>query len=258
MSLERLRREFAPRHVEIGGTRVEYIRTNGSGPALVMLPGAQGTAESFFHQILAFGGQRDVLSIHFPGWPDMAALADLIVAVTHATGIPRFDLLGSSLGGYLAQWIAVRHRDLVDRVVIGNSFDDPRPAQTPERLSRLLDRSADDVKRDAVERLLAEPPGEFRDVMLDLIGLQFPAELLRQRMLAVQRTTPLDEGAEVACPMLIIECADDPVISPTRRASLRSRYPGARVATLEAGGHYPYLAAPLAYNAALAGFLDLH
>jgi len=61
-----------------------------------------------------------------------------------------------------------------------------------EHLSRLLDRSADNVKREAEERLLAEPPGAFRDVTLDLVGHQFSAEMLRDRKLAVQSMAPLD------------------------------------------------------------------
>jgi|GEM_PF-6765867 len=64
-----------------------------------MLPGAQGTAKSSLHQNFAFGSQRDVLNVHYPGWPDMAALADLVLALTRGLGIPRCDLLGSSLGG---------------------------------------------------------------------------------------------------------------------------------------------------------------
>jgi len=257
MSLKQLRRDHPRRQVEVDGTPVEVVRTYGSGPTLLMLPGAQGTAESFVHQILAFGAQRDVLSVHYPGWPDMASLADLIVAVTRALGIRRFDLVGSSLGGYLAQWIAMRHRDCVHRLVVGNSFDDPRPAQTPERLSRLVDRCAEAVKLELVERLLAESPSETRSTMLDLIGVQLSAEMLRDRMLAVQRAAPLDEGAQVASAMMIIESADDPVISQGRRASLRGRYPAAQVVTLTTGGHYPYLSTPHAYNAALAQFLLL-
>gem|GEM_PF-5314369 len=48
------------------------------------------------------------------------------------------------------------------------------------------------MKREAEERLLAEPPGAFRDVMPDLVGHQFSAEMLRDQMLAVQSMAPLD------------------------------------------------------------------
>lgn len=62
----------------------------------------------------------------------------------------------------------------------------------PSNCHALLDRSADNVKREAEERLLAEPPGAFRDVMPDLVGHQFSAEMLRDQMLAVQSMAPLD------------------------------------------------------------------
>ena len=257
MTLAQLRQTYPRETIDVGGDPVEFVRTHGAGPALLMLPGAQGTAESYFKQLLAFGAQRDMLSINYPGMNDMARLADLVVAVADAQGVGAFDLVGSSLGGYVAQWVAARHPGRVNRVVVGNSFHDPRPSQSPERLASLENRSAEQVKLEILERLLATPDSEFRQVMLDLMGVQQTAAGLRSRMLAVQRAAVLEGAAPDQDRLLLVECDNDPLIPPATRQAARAHYAHARVVNVAGGGHYPYILKAQAYNEALDEFLGL-
>jgi pimeloyl-ACP methyl ester carboxylesterase len=258
MTLAQLRETYPRQTIDAGGTPVEIVRTRGTGPALLLLPGAQGTAESFYRQLLTFGPQRDMLSINYPGLDDMSRLADLMIAVADAQGIGRFDIVGSSLGGYVAQWVAARHPDRVDRLVVGNSFHDPRPSQSPEKLASLVNRSAEQVKLEILERLLAAPDSEFRQVMLDLMGVQQTAAGLRSRMLAVQRAAVLEGAALDPDRLLLIECDNDPLIPPSSRQAARERFPRATVASIPGGGHYPYILKAEAYNQAIAAFLGMH
>lgn len=257
MTLAQLRQTYPKQTIDVGGTPVEIVRTRGTGPALLMLPGAQGTAESFFHQLLAFGSQRDMLSINYPGLDDMARLADLVAALADTQGIGAFDIVGSSLGGYVAQWVAARHPARVNRVVVGNSFHDPRPSQSAEKLASLENRSAEQVKLEILERLLATPASEFREVMLDLMGVQQSAAGLRNRMLAVQRAAVLQGAALDQERLLLVECDNDPLIPPSSRQAAREHYPRARVVAISGGGHYPYILRMPDYNEALGSFLGL-
>ena len=47
---------------------------------------------------------------------------------------------------------------------------------------------------------------------------------------------PLDDRNVV-----VLDCADDPLIPPAARDRLRGRYLGARHVRLSTGGHYPHL-----------------
>jgi maspardin len=258
MTLMQLRQTYPRQTIDVNGASVEIVRTRGSGPPLLLLPGAQGTAESFYRQLLAFGGQRDVVSINYPGMNDMARLADMVVAIADAQGVGRFDILGSSLGGYIAQWVAARHPRRVDRLVVGNSFHDPRPSQSKERLDALENRSPEQVKLEILERLLATSDSEFRQVMLDLMGVQQTAAGLRSRMLAVQRAAVLEGAMLDQDRMLLLECDNDPLIPASSRQAAREHFPRARVASIAGGGHYPYILKTDAYNEAVGGFLGLH
>ena len=257
MSLIQLRQKYPKEFVDVGDAAIEIVRTRGRGPAVLMLPGAQGTAESYYRQLLAFGEKCDIVSINYPGMDDIAKLADMVADLASTLGIETFDVVGSSLGGFLAQWVATRYPARVQRLIVGNSFHDPRPSQSWERLGALEDKSAEQVKLEALERLIAMPEGEFKQVMLDLIGVQQTANGLRNRMLAVQRAAmlqgmPIDQNR-----LLLIECDNDPLIPASTRQAAREHFPRARMVAISGGGHYPYILKAEAYNEAFGRFLGL-
>ena len=50
MTLERLRTAWPASSVQVDGQQIEIVRTSGAGHPVVFLPGAHGTAESFYSQ----------------------------------------------------------------------------------------------------------------------------------------------------------------------------------------------------------------
>lgn len=258
-ALSQLRTTWPPSSVTVEGHRIEIVRTAGSAEGLpvLWLPGAQGTAESWCHQLLGFGTRRVMVAINYPVVGDGAAQAALVVAVADALGLPRFDLVGTSLGGYIAQWVGVHHADRLGRLVIGNTFVDPTPAQSPDRLTALQGQDAATIHAETLARLQALPEGEFRTLQLQIVGHGQTPELLRDRMLAVQRAAPVPALAVPDDQLLLIECDNDPLIPPPMRAALRAAHPGSGSVIVEGGGHYPYLLRPEAYDRAVQGFLRL-
>lgn len=257
MTLETLRDRWPSRTIEVAGQPFEVVRTAGDGPPVVWLPGAQGTAGSFFKQLLAWGGRRAMAAVSYPPLTDGGAIADAVVALADALDWPRFDLVGTSLGGYVAQQVAARHGTRVIRLVIGNAFTDPTPAQSAEKRHALETRSPDTVRAEALARLEAQPDGELRRVLLDLVGRRQSAELLHARMLAVQLATVVPPLAVPDERVLLIECDNDPLIPEGMRAAVRAAHPGSRCVVIEGGGHYPYITRADAYNAAVADFLEM-
>lgn len=257
MTLEQLRATWPTSTVRVQGQSIEIVRTAGQGRPVVFLPGAQGTAETWFKQLLAWGGRRPLVSVTYPALTDGAQLADFTAALADALELPTFDLVGTSLGGYVAQWVAVRHPGRVHRVVVGNSFQDPTPSQSPEKRQAVERRDADTIKAEALARVQASPDGELKSVQLDLMGQRQSAELLRARMLAVQVATPVPLLGIPDDRLLLIECDNDPLIGAPTRQAIRARYPGAQAVVVEGGGHYPYILKPDAYNAAVGAFLGL-
>ncbi len=256
MSLEDLRSRYPLSSLEVGATTVELVRTGGSGRPLLMLPGAQGNAEIFFRQILAWGGDRDLACVTYPDWTDGRRLADFVQRLADRIGWQSFDLVGSSFGGYVAQWVAVLHPSRVRKLVVGNSFADPTPAQAPERLQALQAKDADTVKVEALARVEASPDGELKTVLRELMGRLQPATLLRSRMLAVQLAVPLPPLGISDDRLMLVECDNDPLIPPAMRQAIRALHPSATFASIAGGGHYPYISQAAAYNAAVGAFIN--
>ena len=80
---------------------------------------------------------------------------------------------------------------------------------------------------------------------------------MRDRMIAVQRATPLPSLGVTDRQVLIIECDDDQLIPPPMRAALRAAHPDSLSVVIEGGGNYPSMLRVEAYNRAVAAFLDL-
>jgi pimeloyl-ACP methyl ester carboxylesterase len=257
--LQQLRATWPVSTVQVGDRAIEVVRTRGSGRGLpvLWLPGAQGTAESWCRQLLAFGTRRTMVAINYPADDAAPVLADAVVALADALGLERFDLVGTSLGGYIAQWVALRHAPRLHRVVLGNTFCDPTPAQSPDKLAALEGRSAQEIHAEVLGRMQALPEGEFKALQLELVGRCQTPELMRARMLAVQRATPLPSLALNDAQLLIVECDNDPLIPAPMRAALRAAHPGAQSVVVEGGGHYPFLLRAETYDRAVSAFLGL-
>ncbi len=98
----------------------------GSGPMVVLLHGI-GQTRHMWDGIAALSGRFELLTYDFPGHgetptPDTAYdiedLSDQLADILNAAGILRAHLVGSSLGGMVAQQFAATWPGRVDRLVL--------------------------------------------------------------------------------------------------------------------------------------------
>lgn len=114
--------------VMLDGRRIDYAAFGKGEIPLVVIPGLSlrdvkgaGWGLALMYRKLARDHRIYVLdkSAQIPeGWT-VADLAEDTVAAMRALGIASADLLGISLGGMIAQEIAIRHPSLVRRLVLG-------------------------------------------------------------------------------------------------------------------------------------------
>ena len=232
----------------------------GSGPLLVLVHGAGGSAELWQPQLDGLADVARIVAPDLPGHgplggrgkPSVAAYAEWLGAFLDALGEEPAVLVGHSMGGAVAQTLALaRPAGLAGLILIG----------TGARL-RVLARIVD---------LLRQHPGEGQSLIQDLsFGPAAPREsvemvgrVLREGAplvvlgdyLACDRFDVRERLAGIRTPTLVLTGAEDR-LTPLRYGWLLAEtIPGARLLEIPGAGHFPQLEQPVPVNAAIRGFL---
>lgn len=228
-----------------------YIDTGGKGPALILLPGSVGTCEMFFKQLRALGGTFRLIAVSYPAEPNPERLADGLAGLMDHLKLDRTSVLGSSFGGYWAQFFALRYPDRVEHLFLGNIFVTPNelfsnPLFDPDWIAKT---SAAELQAFWLQRVKQAPDSELKSIQLDMLSGRQSADNLKARFVGVAQATLCPPLPLPASHITIIDCEDDPIIPPQSRQAVRDRYPGANIRTLSSGGHYPHILNPSAYDA---------
>jgi len=104
-----------------------YYETHGMGKPLVLLHGGLGSGEMFGPALPKLAAEHQVIAVDLQGHGRTAdidrpitvqAMADDIGALITHLGLDRPDVVGYSLGGGVAFFTAVKHPDLVGKLVV--------------------------------------------------------------------------------------------------------------------------------------------
>jgi pimeloyl-ACP methyl ester carboxylesterase len=116
----------AGRYADVNGIKL-YYELHGAGKPLVLLHGGLGAIEMFGPTLPALARGRQVIAVDLQGHGRTAdidrpmsveLMADDIAALIKHLGLQRADVMGYSLGGGVALLTAIRHPDVVNKLVI--------------------------------------------------------------------------------------------------------------------------------------------
>lgn len=184
-------------------------------------------------------------------------------AVLAAAGFERAHVASSSLGGMVAQELAIRNPESVDRLVLlsttpGASLGHPMPAVTVQLLGAAATMEPGEALRKFVENALgAEPDPAIVERILHhrTTNPQDPAGWAAQ---AAAGTT-YDGGDRVRgieSPALVITGTADNVVDFRNSDVLAGLIPDARVHRVEGGGHLVFWEHPEEVAEQMIGFLS--
>jgi pimeloyl-ACP methyl ester carboxylesterase len=239
------------------------------GPALLLVMGATasmlGWPDAFCAALAAEGlhvirfDHRDTgQSTTVPPGAATYAVEDMagdVIAILDAYGIGRAHLAGLSLGGYLAQMVALTHpRRVASLTLIASEplgWDGPAlPHIAPEILEHFgglatldwTDRAAAAAFLARTERLCTADAGRFDAAAARaragavLERTESPASMFNHAALNV-REDWTGRFRDIACPVLVIHGAEDPVLPVENGRALAAGIAGARLVVLEETGH---------------------
>ena len=180
-----------------------------------------------------------------------------VLELLDVLGLERVHVLGLSLGGIVAQWLAIHAPARVDRLVLSNTAAQLGPPQQWDRpIADLL--AASDMEATAETFLRNWFPAHL---LTDGVVDGFRRTLLATRREGVAgswaavRDSDLRRTASLICsPTLVVAGEHDPVTSATHGKEIATTVPGARYVELPAM-HMSNVEVPAEFLGAVLGFL---
>lgn len=253
-----------------GGVRIAY-ELRGSGAPVLLVQGlgyprwgwdpvAGALAERF---LLCLFDNRGVGESDVPAGPyAVSELAADAVSVLDAAGVERAHVVGTSLGGMVAQELALEHADRVDRLVLVCTTPGVRGVPMPPGTLALMAEAAslppDVALRRFVENALGErAPAELVDAITARRLAQPPDPSgWAAQAAAAMAFDRLDDLAGIGAPTLVVHGTADAVVDPGNSDLLAGRIPGAALEWLEGCGHLLMWEQPERFARLVGDFLE--
>jgi pimeloyl-ACP methyl ester carboxylesterase len=192
------------------------------------------------------------------------AMADDAVSVLDAAGIDRAHVYGISLGGMVAQQLALRRPERVRALVLGaTSPGGPRSVRPDtdvlDFIRRRLRMRSEEAARASVPfnygaRCRSAHPERIQEDIAWRLGHPFPEQAYRVQLFAAGLHNTYGRLPRIAAPTLVVHGEYDRMVPAANARLLAERIPGARLRILEDCGHmYPTEAPEV--DEAIAAFL---
>ncbi|PYK24054.1 MAG: hypothetical protein DME59_14835 [Verrucomicrobia bacterium] len=243
--------------VAVDGAQI-VCRAIGKGPPLLVLNGFAATSADWdpsFIDRLASSNELILVNNRGIGGStddgqafDIARLADDTAHVIENLGVERVSVLGWSMGGFIAQALALNYADHIDKLVLLSTDCGGIEADlaSPDVWSKLIDTSG--TPNEQARRLLFLLfPTDVAKSVYRLFGdivatarAHLSPELLNRQAAAMDawhRNGVASRLREIRVPVLIASGTEDIVIPPLNALKLVNTIPGAWLAQFPRGGH---------------------
>ncbi|MFW6125579.1 MAG: alpha/beta fold hydrolase [Chloroflexota bacterium] len=244
--------------VKVGGTSIHYD-VYGAGETVVLISGFGSNSRGWFLEIPTFSPEFQVVTMDNRGTgrsdkPDipytMEMLAGDVVAVLDDVGADAAHAYGVSMGGMIAQELALRYPDRVISLVLGctscGGSHSARPgAEVAEFLfdtERMRQLTPEQGARESFPFLFSQEFIDSNPELMDQFVAQRTKEVTPLRTYARQGQAiaghdTYDRLRDIKVPTLVIAGTADRLVPVENSRILASRIPNAKLVLLEGMGH---------------------
>jgi pimeloyl-ACP methyl ester carboxylesterase len=241
-----------------GHTRL-YWEARGRGDPVLLVHGLGLSGGAWWRTVDALAPAMRVITFDHRGigrsqsWTyayTTEAMADDAVSILDDLGIDRVHLYGFSLGGMVAQQVALRHPTRVRSLVLGATHSGGRRAAAPaSEVVAFIRRRGGMPSQEAAwasvpynygPRCRTEHVDRIADDIRRRLQNPFNERAYRAQLLAASLHNCFGRLDRIAAPTLIVHGARDRMIPVANAAMTAARVPGARLKILSEAGHlYP-------------------
>jgi len=238
---------------------VSYVVT-GAGPSVLAIQGAGVTGRGWRPQVDRLSTQFRFITFDNRGTGNnrrgdgeltIERMARDALAIVDAEGVDRLHVIGHSMGGLVAQHLALTQRERVKSLALLCTFaDGARATRLSARMLLLALRSrigTRAMRRNGLVRMVM-PSGYIREHdraalardLGDLFGRDLADQppIISEQLRAMSRYTALSRLNELSgIPTLVVSARHDPIAPPALGKDIASRIGGARYVEFEAASH---------------------
>jgi len=240
------------RTAEVAGTRIAWYE-RGQGPPLVMLMGTGSTMAEWDPALLRLLAEdHRLILFDYPGlglsgpWHGHTfdSLAETTAGLIEAIGLEKADVLGWSMGGFVAQRLAVAHPDRVSHLILAGTNPGGRRAVLGSPEAQEIDSKPNPTDREILHVLYPPKRQDEGRRFLRRLELASQSGEIPDDFDVPAATTDAQVGAEdpwlrsnrnyrqlarVTAPTLATAGHRDPVVPPVNLRRIAARIPGARL-----------------------------
>jgi len=199
-----------------------------------------------------------------PGPYSIEQMADDAAAVLEDAGEPSAHVVGASLGGFVAQELALRHPDLVRSLVLAcTNCNGPHALLPSAEAIAMLGARAKMSPRDAAYAAVpfiyassTDPAMIEEDIAVRMRQPTEPEGYALQLEAALSHAGTFERLPRIAVPTLVVHGSADRLVDPANAPVLAGRIPGARLVMVDGASHLLFTDRTDEVGRGLRAFLD--
>lgn len=229
---------FENGYSDVNGIKM-YYEIYGQGKPIILIHGGGSTIQSNFEKVIPlFAKSRKVIAVELQAHgrttdrdADLSFEqdADDIATLLKNLNIDKADFFGFSNGGTTTLQIAIRHPEIVDKIILGSAL--AKRNGVPEWFWEFMENAR-------LENMPEKLKAAYRQVAPDTNGLQVMHDRDARRMVNF-KDIPDEQIKSIKAPTLII-IADKDVITPEHAIEIHRQIANSELAIIP-GGHGEYI-----------------
>ncbi len=263
-SLQEFREAHPVQHLGVDGVTWEYVAMGEGEGAILFLHGMTGAYDIWWNQLNAFEDDYHLISVTYPAVDTFDEMSAGVLAILEKEGVEKFNVVGSSLGGYFAQYLVGHYPERIESAVFANTFPpNDLIAEKNKSIGAALPYLPEWLIMDVLKGSIVEnvyPASGHSEIVLAYMMEQLGGRMSKAQEVGRFRCVvePF-EAADVEAlgvPVLIIEADNDPLVELALREQLKETYPGVPVEILHDVGHFSYMNEAELYTEILRSFFS--
>jgi pimeloyl-ACP methyl ester carboxylesterase len=240
--------------VKVNNININY-KVVGYGEPLIMIMGLSADQSGWNSQVPYFKKHYQVITFDNRGCGKsdkpkgpytMKMMADDTIELMNHLGIEKAHMMGISMGGMIAQEIAINYPQRVMKLILASTYarvDDKLNGPTLELTQAV--QSSRRVGTVLINLAFNKPVNRFFIILLARIRSKFTRASVKAankvgllgQLAACMKQDTLDRLSLIKAPTLVIMGKADRVIKPTSSEVIAEKIPNARLVKIENGSH---------------------